>query len=381
MATPPQASSRAPHAALTATTTPLAETPRTTLKRRRQRGSHDRAALHAIFDEALVCHVGAVIDGAPRVLPTAHVRVGEALYVHGSRGNRLMAAMIGREVAITATLLDGLVMSRTAFHHSMNYRSAVVYGEGAEVTCADEKRLALHALVEHIAPGRGAEVRAPVAGELEATLVVRVPIEEGSVKARTGPAMDDAETLGDDCWAGVIPLELRARAPERDAELPSERLISDAVSRRARALGAGTRVPYERRAGELVVSTDPARLDFARVHAFLRDESYWAHGVSEDALRTSLANALCFGLYRGRTQLGFARVVTDGARIAYVGDVLVLAPERGRGYGKLLVESVLAHPELQRVERVLLGTRDAHGLYERYGFVRAEPGKYLVLRR
>src|SRR5688500_5614642 len=175
---------RSPQRALT--DNPLTMTPRTKLKRAPQRGSYDRAALNAIVDEALVCHVGVVIDGQPRVLPTAHVRVGDALYVHGSRKNQLMTAMIGRPVAVTVTLLDGLVMSRTAFHHSMNYRSAVIYGEGVDVSDVEEKRAALHALVEHVAPGRMKETRPSEDSELAATLVVRVAIDEASGNVRRG---------------------------------------------------------------------------------------------------------------------------------------------------------------------------------------------------
>lgn len=358
----------------------LGVTARTKLKRKPQRGSHERAALDAILDEALVCHVGVVIDGAPRVLPTAHVRVGDALYVHGSRKNRLMTSMIGQPVAVTVTLLDGLVMSRTAFHHSMNYRSAVIYGVGVDVDDVEEKRAALHALVEHIATGRSLETRPPIENELAATLVVRVPIEEASVKSRTGPAIDDQETLGDASWAGVIPLKLMALAPQRDAQLSDGQRVSDAVTARARQLGMGARAPYERQIGEVLVSTDQERVNFPRVHRFLRDESYWARGVSEEALRTALSHALCFGVYRGREQLGFARVVTDFARIAYLGDVFIESSARGQGLGKLLVDAVLSHPDLRSIERWILGTADAHELYTRFGFTRAEPGKYMVRR-
>jgi nitroimidazol reductase NimA-like FMN-containing flavoprotein (pyridoxamine 5'-phosphate oxidase superfamily) len=358
----------------------LTVTPRTTFKRKPQRGSHDRDALNAILDEALVCHVGVVIDGAPRVLPTAHVRVGDALYVHGSRKNRLMTSMIGRPVAVTVTLLDGLVMSRTAFHHSMNYRSAVIYGEGVDVLDVEEKRAALHALVEHVAVGRAQESRPPTENEMAGTLVVRVPILEASVKARDGGPIDDAETLGDDCWAGVIPLKLVAQSPQRDDKLSATQRMSSAVAARARELGLGGHAPFEKQLGELLISTDPARVDFAMVHAFLRDESYWARGVSEQALRTALSHALCFGVYRAGQQLGFARVVTDFARIAYLGDVFITAQARGQGLGKLLVETVLAHPDLCSIERWLLGTHDAHALYTRFGFVRAEPGRYMVRR-
>lgn len=358
----------------------LAPTPRTTLKRRPQRGSHERAAMYAILDEALVCHVGVLVDGTPRVLPTAHVRLGDALYVHGSLKNRVMTAMVGQPLAVTVTLIDGLVMSRTAFHHSMNYRSAVIYGEGAAVTDLAEKRAALHALVEHIAQGRSGEARPPTDHELGATLVVRVPIEEGSIKARTGPAIDDEDTLGDDCWAGVIPLKLCAFPPRRDDKLTARQLVASSVAARARQLGLGPRAPYEKAIGELVISTDPSRLDFDKVHAFLRDESYWARGVSADALRTAFEHALCFGLYRGSELLGFARVVTDYARIAYLGDVFVVPPVRGQGLGKLLVETVLEHPDLRAMQRWLLGTADAHALYGRFGFVPAEPNRYMVRR-
>jgi nitroimidazol reductase NimA-like FMN-containing flavoprotein (pyridoxamine 5'-phosphate oxidase superfamily) len=358
----------------------LTVTPRTTFKRKPQRGSHERDALNAILDEALVCHVGVVIDGAPRVLPTAHVRVGDAVYVHGSRKNRLMTSMIGQPVAVTVTLLDGLVMSRTAFHHSMNYRSAVIYGEGVDVLDVEEKRAALHALVEHIAAGRAKEARPPTENELAGTLVVRVPIVEASVKARSGSAIDDAETLGDDCWAGVIPLKLIAQAPLRDDKLATGQLIAGSVVARSRELGLGGRAPFEKQIGDVLISTDSARVDFAMVHAFLRDESYWARGVSEEALRTAFSHALCFGVYRAGQQIGFARVVTDFARIAYLGDVFITAHARGEGLGKLLVETMLAHPDLCSIERWLLGTHDAHELYTRFGFVRAEPGRYMVRR-
>lgn len=358
----------------------LAVTPRTTFKRKPQRGSHDRAALNAILDEALVCHVGVVIDGQPRVLPTAHVRLGDAVYVHGSRKNRLMTAMVGQPVAVTVTLLDGLVMSRTAFHHSMNYRSAVIYGEGVDVLDVEEKRAALHALVEHIAPGRASEARPPTVNELAGTLVVRVAIDEASVKARTGSAIDDTETLGDATWAGVIPLKLMALPPERDALLKDDQLMSSAVAARARELGLGARAPFEQQLGDVLISTDYARVDLKLVHAFLRDESYWARGVSEQALRVAFSHALCFGLYRGDEQLGFARVVTDFARIAYLGDVFVVAHARGQGLGKQLVQAVLEHPDLRAIERWVLGTHDAHELYTRFGFVRAEAGRYMVRR-
>jgi GNAT superfamily N-acetyltransferase len=153
------------------------------------------------------------------------------------------------------------------------------------------------------------------------------------------------------------------------------------VGARARTLGAGassTTGPYERTRGKHVVSTDPARIDFAFVHRFLATESYWARGVPEAAQHVAMSQSLCFGLYRAGEQVGFARVVTDFGRIAYLADVFVAAGTRRAGLGKWLVECVLAHPDLAAVPRWLLGTADAHGLYARYGFVVAENGRYMV---
>jgi GNAT superfamily N-acetyltransferase len=156
-------------------------------------------------------------------------------------------------------------------------------------------------------------------------------------------------------------------------------VLSASVRARARALGAD-REPFERRRGDVTLSTDPARIDFRLVHRFLAEESYWARGIGEDAQRLAMEHSLCFGLYRGQEQIGFARVVTDQGRIAYLGDVFVVRPERGKGLGKWLVEETLEHPALARVDRWLLGTVDAHSLYEQFGFVRAEPGRYMVRR-
>ncbi len=170
--------------------------------------SYDRAAVHAVLDEALVCHVGFVVEGRPVVLPQLHVRVGEALYLHGSTGARALrtAADGGLDVCVTVTLTDGLVLARSAFHHSVDYRAVVVHGTALLVTDTDEKSRVLEALVEAIVPGRSAGTRAPSAKELAATAVLRLPLEEVSLKARTGGPHDDEEDLGLPHWAGVLPL-------------------------------------------------------------------------------------------------------------------------------------------------------------------------------
>ena len=201
-------------------TGPVPPSERVRVRRLPQRGVYDRAVVHAILDEGLVCHVGFVVDGQPFVIPTIHARVGEHLYVHGSAASRMLRTVReGVPVAVTVTLVDGLVLARSAFHHSMNYRSVVALGTAVEVTDPAEKRAALDAIVEHVVPGRAAEVRAPNELELKATLVLRLPLEEVSAKVRTGPPLDDEEDYALPCWAGVIPLQLQPLAPVPDPRL------------------------------------------------------------------------------------------------------------------------------------------------------------------
>lgn len=195
-------------------------TPRTTVRRRAQRGVYEHAAILRILDEALVCHVGFVADGQPFVLPTAYARIGDHLYLHGSPSNRMLrTGKGGVGLCVTVTLLDGLVLARSAFHHSMNYRSVVLLGPATAVVDREEKRAALRALVEHVAPGRYASVRPPTDDEITGTLVLRMPIDEGSAKVRTGPPVDDEADYDWPVWAGVIPLALRPGAPVPDPRL------------------------------------------------------------------------------------------------------------------------------------------------------------------
>lgn len=192
----------------------IAPTPRTTLGRRSKRGVFDRAVIYSILDEALVCHVGFVQDGQPFVLPTAHVRIEDRLYIHGSVASRMLSCMrSGAPVCVTVTLLDGIVAARSAFHSSMNFRSVVILGEAQEVTDLAEKRRVLDALVEHIIPGRSADIRMPDEQELKATSVLGLPIQEVSAKIRTGPPNDSEADYAIGCWAGVIPLRLQAYEP------------------------------------------------------------------------------------------------------------------------------------------------------------------------
>jgi nitroimidazol reductase NimA-like FMN-containing flavoprotein (pyridoxamine 5'-phosphate oxidase superfamily)/predicted enzyme related to lactoylglutathione lyase len=180
------------------------------VRRKAERGVYDRATIDAILDEALYCHVGFVADGRPVVIPTLHARVGDRLYLHGSSGNRMLrAAASGAPVCVTATLLDGLVLAKSVFHHSVNYRSAVVMGV-VRLVDGDEKREALRAFTEHVAPGRWDEARQPTESELVQTSILALPLDEASAKIREGPVSDDPEDADLDVWAGVVPIHLAA---------------------------------------------------------------------------------------------------------------------------------------------------------------------------
>jgi nitroimidazol reductase NimA-like FMN-containing flavoprotein (pyridoxamine 5'-phosphate oxidase superfamily) len=205
------------------------KTDRVTVRRFPKRGVYDLATVGAILDEGLVCHVGFVLDGQPFVIPTAFARKRDVVYIHGSAASRMLRTV--REaipVCITVTLLDGLVLARSAFNHSMNYRSVVIVGTASEVV-GDEKLEALELISEHIIPGRWNEIRYPTETELKATLVLKVPITEASAKIRTGPPVDDEEDYALTCWAGVIPLRFVALPPVPDARLAAGILPSAGV--------------------------------------------------------------------------------------------------------------------------------------------------------
>jgi len=202
--------------------------PRAQVRRLPDRGVYDRQTIDAILDEGLVCHVGIASEGQPIVLPMNYGRDGDRLLLHGSAASRLMRGLAaGSPACFTVTLLDGLVLARSAFHHSMNFRSVVLFGSATPIADLAAKTAALRLISEHLLPGRWDQVRQPNDRELSATTVVEVPIHEASAKVRTGPPMDDPEDLSVPAWAGVLPLYLVAGEPEADgsgapAEIPPQ---------------------------------------------------------------------------------------------------------------------------------------------------------------
>jgi hypothetical protein len=213
-----------------ASMTEFIPTERTQVHRLPKRGVYDREKVYTILDEGLVCHVGFVVDGKPVVIPTGYGRKGDTLYFHGSPASRMFQTLgKGVDVCITVTLVDGVVMARSAFHHSMNYRSVVMFGKASLLNDPDAKREALQAFTEHVAPGRWQEIRQPSEKELRSTIVLAMPLDEVSAKVRTGPPLDDEEDYALPVWAGVLPLELTPAAPVPDDRLPKEIAVPDYV--------------------------------------------------------------------------------------------------------------------------------------------------------
>jgi nitroimidazol reductase NimA-like FMN-containing flavoprotein (pyridoxamine 5'-phosphate oxidase superfamily) len=197
------------------------QTNRTTLKRLPKRGQYERESVYSILDEGFICHVGFAVEGQPFVIPTGYARLDDTLYIHGSQASRMLRTLAdGVDVCVTVTLIDGLVLARSAFHHSMNYRSVVVFGRATVIDDKDEKLAALFSFSEHVVRGRWEDVRNPTEQELKATTVLSLPLLEASAKVRTGPPLDDEEDYSLPVWAGVIPLRLVAGEPTNDPRLP-----------------------------------------------------------------------------------------------------------------------------------------------------------------
>jgi nitroimidazol reductase NimA-like FMN-containing flavoprotein (pyridoxamine 5'-phosphate oxidase superfamily) len=200
-------------------TAPLSPTARTRVGRQKDRARTDRDELYAVLDEGRICHLGVIIDGSPRVIPTGYGRDGDTLYVHGSTGASSLRAGPSQDICVTVTHLDGLVLARSLFHHSMNYRSATIFGTPRDVTDEDEMLTGLRAITERLCPGQWDVARRPTRKELAATTVMALSLEEASVKVRQGPPNDDDEDHALDVWAGVIPVRTVLGEPVPDPKL------------------------------------------------------------------------------------------------------------------------------------------------------------------
>ncbi|MGA8073549.1 MAG: pyridoxamine 5'-phosphate oxidase family protein [Candidatus Acidiferrales bacterium] len=216
-------------------------TPRTQVRRLPDRGRYDSDTIYRILDEGFLCHVGFVVDGQPFVIPTGYARVGDAIYLHGSAASRMLRTLAGGvQVCVTVTLVDGLVLARSAFHHSMNYRSVVILGTAHAVEEPAEKVRALEAFTNHVVPGRWDAVRPVRDSEVKATAVLKLSLQEASAKIRIGPPKDEPEDYELPIWAGVLPLKLAAGAPIADAKLPDGAKVPEILKNYSRAVVAST---------------------------------------------------------------------------------------------------------------------------------------------
>jgi nitroimidazol reductase NimA-like FMN-containing flavoprotein (pyridoxamine 5'-phosphate oxidase superfamily) len=215
--------------------TQFQKTEKNRIKRLPKRGDYERETVYRILDEALVCHVGFVDNKQPFVIPTNFARMGDTIVLHGAKASRMLKHIeTGKPVCVEATITDGLVLARSVFHHSINYRSVVIFGKGCAVTDPQEKLAALEAVVEHIIPGRWSEARLPNRKEMNATLVVSIKIEEASAKIRTGPPGDDEEDYALPVWAGLLPLQETALPSIRDEKLREGIPLPDYIARYSR---------------------------------------------------------------------------------------------------------------------------------------------------
>ncbi len=201
------------------------------MRRLPERGAYDRQTIDSVLDAALICHLAFETDDGPVAIPTIHARIGDVLYLHGSHASRMMRTTVGEPVCVTATIVDGIVAARSAFHHSLNYRSVMVFGTPRAVQDPDERTAAFAAITDHVLPGRWDEARQPNAKEDKGTKLLAIKIDEASAKVRSGPPVDDEEDMNLGIWAGVIPLAVTAGTPEPAADLESGVDVPDSVRR------------------------------------------------------------------------------------------------------------------------------------------------------
>ncbi len=350
--------------------------PRTQV-RFKNRAIAESDAIAAIIDESLVVHVAYLSkDGVPQCLPMAFGRRDNTIYLHGAIANAHLASVESRQCSLTFTLLDGFVFARSAYHHSMNYRCVVAIGETRSITELGEKREALAVILEHAAPARGADCVGMTDAEVRSTKVIAVDVQEAVAKRRQGPPLDEAADIANgNVFSGVVNLVLQATSVSRDPSMFRPLAVPPSIRGFAERHGHG--VILEAEQGDLLLSSDPSRIDNEWLHQVLSERAYWALGISAQKLRASLDNSLLFGAYREGKQVGFARVLTDSSRIAFLADVFVDNAHRRQGVGSQLVEFVLSHPVVKRCDRVLLGTRDAQPLYAKFGF-KTPTHNYLV---
>jgi uncharacterized protein len=352
------------------------KTDRTTLKRLPKRGVFDRDKVYSILDEGFVCHIGFVIDGRPFVIPTSYGRLRHDLFIHGSAASRMLHALTGNiEVCVTVTLIDGLVLARSAFHHSMNYRSVVIFGRATVVEEIAKKWEALRTISEHVIPARWDDVREPNEKELKATLVMQLPLIEASAKVRIGPPLDDENDYELNTWAGELPLRLIAQMPVPDPrlldgiEIPS--YVTGYIRRRIHgALAIEIRIAQAEDSAQIASVLESAFLEYRSSYT---DGGFEATVITKDQIEARMKEGpMWVALHKGVIVGTVAATPQDTA--LHIRGMGIVPSARGRKIGELLLKRLEEFATNQGYERMTLNTTPflarAIRLYQRFGFER-----------
>jgi uncharacterized protein len=358
----------------------FARTDRTTLKRLPKRGVFDRDQVYGILDEGFVCHVGFAVDGRPFVIPTSYGRVGDNLFIHGSAASRMLRALAGRiEVCVTVTLIDGLVLARSAFHHSMNYRSVVIFGTAKVVNGSTEKLNALRAISDHIIPERWPDVREPNENELKATLVLRLPLIEVSAKVRTGPPLDDEADYERHTWAGEVPLRLVAQTPIPDPRLPNNVELPSYVRPYFREGKNGApeieiRLAKPDDSGQVASVLESA---FAEFRSSYTNGGFAATVIHKDKVEARMHEGPMWVALHDGIIVGTVAAVSKGEAL-HVRGMGIVPAARGKKIGERLLKQVEEFARRQGHTRMTLNTTPfltrAIKLYKHFGFERSDEG-------
>jgi uncharacterized protein len=350
------------------------QTTRTTLKRLPKRGVFERESIYAILDKAFICHVGFVTDTGPVVIPTGYGRSGDNLFIHGSAASRMLRTLAKSvEVCVTVTILDGLVLARSAFHHSMNYRSVVIFGAASAVEDIDEKLRALRAISDNIIPRRWDDVREPSEQELRKTLVLRLPLKEASAKIRTGPPLDDELDYELPIWAGEIPLRVLAQSPVPDPRLGSAIEVPAYIKTYLKTRNAEVIRRAEDRDALAIASV--LEMSFIEYRDLYTDEGFAATVISEDKVKARMSEGPVWVAVEQAKIIGTVAAISKGEAL-HVRGMGIVPAARGKGIGRLLLNQVQAFARTHGYKKITLNTTPflcrAIALYRSFGFERSE---------
>lgn len=355
----------------------FSQTERTALKRLPKRGVFERESIYAILDEAFICHVGFVTNNGPVVIPTGYGRSGDDLFIHGSAASRMLRTLAKSvEVCVTITILDGLVLARSAFHHSMNYRSVVIFGAASPVEDIKEKLQALRVISDNIIPERWEDVREPNEQELRKTLVLRLPLKEASAKIRTGPPLDDEPDYELPIWAGELPLRLVALSAVPDPRLPRTIDVPKYVETYTKARNGEVRV---RRAepGDAAAIAATLEESFLEYRELYTPEGYAATVIPADEVRVRMSEGPMWLAVENAQIIGTVAAISKG-EVLHVRGMGIVPTARGKKIGELLLKHVEEFARRQGKTRMTLSTTPflarAIRLYENFGFERSDEG-------